>query len=248
MVKPLTILILDDNAGWMDVLRQKLEDFGHTVYCAEKVKVAKANLEKGVDLALIDIVLKSDMGQTGYDVIEWIKKEGICCFVAAMSAIEENLVKIKPDCVDDKIEKPSNIDELVKIINSYDLDVYRNEKVNKSLILYAKRLDDFEERIGKIDKDVIYNAISMENKKHFDSCSGKFLTLGKAWAIALILFGIISGAVGWTIVTTSRVSIIETKQTRYEDDIKYIITKIDNKNDKIDSLNSKVDYLIHVKR
>jgi CheY-like chemotaxis protein len=243
MKRSLKILIVDDNESWMEALRTKLEDCGHIVYCANRQKIAKHHLDEGVDLALIDILLPCDPEGHGNKLIDWIRKEEKSCFIAAMSAIEENLEKIKDGMVDEKIEKPSSIDELVKIINGYDIDEYRNEKIYKSLILYSKRLDEIELKIGVVEEGVIYSAIEKEQTKHKQVCDEKFLTksdhLKAIKGIGAILLTIIGGAIGWCMVTTDKMSMIYTKTEQNQVDIK----KLQEIDDKMDVLITKIDNL-----
>ena len=62
MGKCIKILILEDNEVWANLLVEALENEGFIVYYAKTIKLAKHYIDKGVDIALVDIMLDGDVG------------------------------------------------------------------------------------------------------------------------------------------------------------------------------------------
>lgn len=84
-------LIIDDEKSYRDTIATVLKRDNYEVQCAMNYDESIQALEKGTDLALIDIRLddKDDLNTDGLKILEWIKKNKPNVSAYVMSAYKE---------------------------------------------------------------------------------------------------------------------------------------------------------------
>lgn len=112
------ILAVDDNAGFLKVLGDFLENFGHDVYLAEDGKEARELLEKKpVDLIISDVVMPSLDGIRLHSYVrEFSDMQKIpFIFISAYGDEQTKAVIVEPD-IDYFFSKMAPIEEIVGLI------------------------------------------------------------------------------------------------------------------------------------
>ena len=118
------ILIIEDEKGIVDFLKQGLEEENYTVSTAfDGVDGLQKALELPVDLILLDWMLPK---MSGIEVCKKVRENGIITpiiFLTARDTIQETIEGLKAGA-NDYIKKPFNFEELLARISVY----FREEK------------------------------------------------------------------------------------------------------------------------
>jgi len=112
-----TIFIVDDDHEFCSSLEDAIVLHGYNVTvvnCAQEAIDTFKNNEYGI--ALLDMKLN---GKSGLDVGKKLKEKGFKCAIVMMSAYKKEFQKLidKADLGNDFIEKPFDIDDILKLLN-----------------------------------------------------------------------------------------------------------------------------------
>lgn len=112
------ILIAEDNELNLKLMRDLLENMGHTVESAQDGEIAIQKLvENKYDLLLLDLLMPK---LSGFKVLEYLKEKDIKLktIVVSACAMEEEIQRAKAlGCVD-FITKPIRINEFMSVVKS----------------------------------------------------------------------------------------------------------------------------------
>ena len=144
------ILIVEDEKGIIDFLKQGLEEEGFTISFAMdgKVGLEKA-LTLSVDLILLDWMLPK---MNGVDVCKAIRLEKALVpiiFLTAKDTVQETIEGLKSGA-NDYIKKPFSFDELLERIKIH----FRSSNENKKLILGNITVDKSKFQVFVANKEV----------------------------------------------------------------------------------------------
>lgn len=125
------ILIVEDEVGIADFLKQGLEEEGYTVLVAYDGEAGLAlALEQKVNVILLDWMLPK---MNGIDICKAIRKANIqtpILFLTAKDTVQETIEGLKAGA-NDYIKKPFSFDELIERIKIH----FRNTASNDKLVL-----------------------------------------------------------------------------------------------------------------
>ncbi|HKO78338.1 MAG TPA: response regulator transcription factor, partial [Flavobacterium sp.] len=125
------ILIVEDEIGIANFLRQGLEEEGYEVLVAHDGKLGlETAMNQQVDIILLDWILPLMLG---IDVCKEIRKVDLktpILFLTAKDTVQETIEGLKAGA-NDYIKKPFSFDELVERIKIH----FRNENQNDVLLL-----------------------------------------------------------------------------------------------------------------
>ena len=144
------ILIVEDEIGIANFLKQGLEEEGYEVVVANdgKVGLELAKTQKA-DIILLDWILPQILG---IDVCKEIRKEDSktpILFLTAKDTIQETIEGLKAGA-NDYIKKPFSFDELIERIKIH----FRNEIENDILTLGKIKIIHSKHQVFKCDEEV----------------------------------------------------------------------------------------------
>ncbi|HTZ17313.1 MAG TPA: response regulator transcription factor [Dissulfurispiraceae bacterium] len=143
-----TILLIDDDADILKVLRANLEFHGFSVRTADSWKAGHEALSSGLpDLILLDVMLPDG---DGYDICRDVRKEYPALPVIMLTAKDKISEKVMGlDCgADDYVVKPFETLELVARIKAR---LRRAKPADTGISLQGGLSIDFKKRIVKLD-------------------------------------------------------------------------------------------------
>jgi DNA-binding response OmpR family regulator len=169
------ILIVEDEKGIVDFLKQGLEEEGYTVSTAfngkdglEKVKSLK------VDLILLDWMLPN---LTGIEVCKAIRGQNILTpiiFLTAKDTVQETIEGLKAGA-NDYIKKPFSFEELLERIKIH----FRSKDETKILTLGTIKLDKSKFQVFVDNKEVALTQREFELLEYLIKNKGKVCTRNK---------------------------------------------------------------------
>lgn len=113
------ILVIDDDQGIVDVIKIILEEHGFVVsVCTDSDQVLGFVKKNVPDLMLLDILM---YGKNGVEIIRLLRNTKLArdIPIIMMSASEDTRVIASRSGANGYIEKPFNIDDLVKIVRKH---------------------------------------------------------------------------------------------------------------------------------
>lgn len=106
-----TILMIDDDIQYMNMIREDLMKKGFIVYCANSFKTALPYMKKSIDCIILDIKLQDD--EDGYEICQKIKREiNIPIIFLSNYAQDDHRIQGFLSGADDFLGKPCNLEEL----------------------------------------------------------------------------------------------------------------------------------------
>lgn len=137
------ILIVEDEVGIADFLKQGLEEEGYTVLVAYDGEAGLAlALEQKVNVILLDWMLPK---MNGIDICKAIRKANIqtpILFLTAKDTVQETIEGLKAGA-NDYIKKPFSFDELIERIKIH----FRNTASNDILVLGTITIDPSKHQV-----------------------------------------------------------------------------------------------------
>ncbi len=144
------ILIVEDEVGIADFLKQGLEEEGYTVLVAYDGEAGLAlALEQKVNVILLDWMLPK---MNGIDICKAIRKANIqtpILFLTARDTVQETIEGLKAGA-NDYIKKPFSFDELIERIKIH----FRNTAFNDILVLGNISIDPSKHQVLLGDQEV----------------------------------------------------------------------------------------------
>ena len=144
------ILIVEDEVGIADFLKQGLEEEGYTVLVAYDGEAGLAlALEQKVNVILLDWMLPK---MNGIDICKAIRKANIqtpILFLTARDTVQETIEGLKVGA-NDYIKKPFSFDELIERIKIH----FRNTASNDILVLGNISIDPSKHQVLLGDQEV----------------------------------------------------------------------------------------------
>ena len=144
------ILIVEDEVGIADFLKQGLEEEGYTVLVAYDGEAGLAlALEQKVNVILLDWMLPK---MNGIDICKAIRKVNIqtpILFLTARDTVQETIEGLKAGA-NDYIKKPFSFDELIERIKIH----FRNTASNDILVLGNISIDPSKHQVLLGDQEV----------------------------------------------------------------------------------------------
>lgn len=144
------ILIVEDEVGIADFLKQGLEEEGYTVLVAYDGEAGLAlALEQKVNVILLDWMLPK---MNGIDICKAIRKANIqtpILFLTARDTVQETIEGLKAGA-NDYIKKPFSFDELIERIKIH----FRNTASNDILVLGNISIDSSKHQVLLGDQEV----------------------------------------------------------------------------------------------
>ena len=169
------ILVVEDEKGIVDFLKQGLEEEGYTVSTAFN---GKDGLEKAkslkVDLILLDWMLPN---LTGIEVCKAIRKQNILTpiiFLTAKDTVQETIEGLKAGA-NDYIKKPFSFEELLERIKIH----FRSKDETKILTLGTIKLDKSKFQVFVDNKEVALTQREFELLEYLIKNKGKVCTRNK---------------------------------------------------------------------
>ena len=169
------ILIVEDEKGIVDFLKQGLEEEGFTVSTAFNGKdgLEKANSLK-VDLILLDWMLPN---MTGIEVCKAIRSQNIIIpiiFLTAKDTVQETIEGLKAGA-NDYIKKPFSFEELLERIKIH----FRSKDESVILTLGTIKLDKSKFQVFVDNKEVALTQREFELLEYLIKNKGKVCTRNK---------------------------------------------------------------------
>lgn len=144
------ILIVEDEVGIADFLKQGLEEEGYSVLVAYDGEAGLAlALEQKVNVILLDWMLPK---MNGIDICKAIRKANIqtpILFLTARDTVQETIEGLKAGA-NDYIKKPFSFDELIERIKIH----FRNTASNDILVLGNISIDPSKHQVLLGDQEV----------------------------------------------------------------------------------------------
>lgn len=144
------ILIVEDEVGIADFLKQGLEEEGYSVLVAYDGETGLAlALEQKVNVILLDWMLPK---MNGIDICKAIRKANIqtpILFLTAKDTVQETIEGLKAGA-NDYIKKPFSFDELIERIKIH----FRNTASNDLLVLGNISIDPSKHQVLLGDQEV----------------------------------------------------------------------------------------------
>ena len=144
------ILIVEDEVGIADFLKQGLEEEGYTVLVAYDGEAGLAlALEQKVNVILLDWMFPK---MNGIDICKAIRKANIqtpILFLTARDTVQETIEGLKAGA-NDYIKKPFSFDELIERIKIH----FRNTASNDILVLGNISIDPSKHQVLLGDQEV----------------------------------------------------------------------------------------------
>ena len=144
------ILIVEDEVGIADFLKQGLEEEGYTVLVAYDGEAGLAlEKKKKVNVILLDWMLPK---MNGIDICKAIRKANIqtpILFLTARDTVQETIEGLKAGA-NDYIKKPFSFDELIERIKIH----FRNTASNDILVLGNISIDPSKHQVLLGDQEV----------------------------------------------------------------------------------------------
>jgi two-component system, OmpR family, response regulator ArlR len=144
------ILIVEDEVGIADFLKQGLEEEGYSVLVAYDGETGLAlALEQKVNVILLDWMLPK---MNGIDICKAIRKANIqtpILFLTAKDTVQETIEGLKAGA-NDYIKKPFSFDELIERIKIH----FRNTASNDLLVLGNINIDPSKHQVLLGDQEV----------------------------------------------------------------------------------------------
>lgn len=137
------ILIVEDEAGIIQFLKQGLEEEGYTITSAsDGLKGFELTLKQNYDLILLDWMLPKMTGLELCKAIRLKNSDTPILFLTAKDTVQETIEGLKAGA-NDYIKKPFSFDELVERIKIH----FRNQNENHILKLGTIEIDSAKHRV-----------------------------------------------------------------------------------------------------
>ncbi len=128
------ILVVDDDAGICDLLKEAFSEFTSNVFIANNFEHAVKHLEKGlIDILIADVSLP---GKDGFELTEWINKQdyliGLPVILITGAKKDRNsVVRAMKMGVDKYVIKPFDLKRLIIDVNNILDPMYKKNKLEK---------------------------------------------------------------------------------------------------------------------
>ena len=169
------ILIVEDEKGIVDFLKQGLEEEGFTVSTAFNGKDGLDKVQSlNIDLILLDWMLPN---MTGIEVCKAIRAQNIVTpiiFLTAKDTVQETIEGLKAGA-NDYIKKPFSFEELLERIKIH----FRSKDESAILTLGTIKLDKSKFQVFVDDKEVALTQREFELLEYLIKNKGKVCTRNK---------------------------------------------------------------------
>ena len=169
------ILIVEDEKGIVDFLKQGLEEEGFTVSTAFNGKDGLDKVQSlNIDLILLDWMLPN---MTGIEVCKAIRTQNITTpiiFLTAKDTVQETIEGLKAGA-NDYIKKPFSFEELLERIKIH----FRSKDETKILTLGTIKLDKSKFQVFVDNKEVALTQREFELLEYLIKNKGKVCTRNK---------------------------------------------------------------------
>ncbi len=134
--KKTRILVVDDEAGICDLLKECFSEFTSNVYIANDFKQAVKHLKKGLlDILILDVSLP---GKDGFDLAEWVKKQDYLMdlpiiMITGVKKDRNSVVRAMEIGIDKYVIKPFNLKRLIIDVNNVLDPTYKKSKLKKPM-------------------------------------------------------------------------------------------------------------------
>lgn len=145
------ILVIEDEVGIANFLKQGLEEEGYEVLVANDGKSGlKIALNHKVDIILLDWIMPEILGIDVCKAIREVDLKTPILFLTAKDTIQETIEGLKAGA-NDYIKKPFSFDELVERIKIH----FRNENQNDIFVLGKIKIISSKHQVLLDDREVI---------------------------------------------------------------------------------------------
>lgn len=151
------ILIIDDEIDLVNLLKDSLENRGHTVLTAFDGEEGIRKAKEQPDIIILDIMMP---GIDGYEVIRRIR-DAIFCPIIFLSAKQSEIDMIKGLALggDDYLTKPFSLNELLARIDAHlrreKRAIFNNNSGKKVFINFGRLSVDLKSKQAKINDNII---------------------------------------------------------------------------------------------
>jgi len=151
------ILIIDDEIDLVNLLKDSLENRGHTVLTAFDGEEGIRKAKEQPDIIILDIMMP---GIDGYEVIRRIR-DAIFCPIIFLSAKQSETDMIKGLALggDDYLTKPFSLNELLARIDAHlrreKRTIFNNNSGKKVFINFGRLSVDLKSKQAKINDNII---------------------------------------------------------------------------------------------
>lgn len=166
------ILIVEDEAGIIQFLKQGLEEEGYTITSAsDGLKGFELTLKQNYDLILLDWMLPKMTGLELCKAIRLKNSDTPILFLTAKDTVQETIEGLKAGA-NDYIKKPFSFDELVERIKIH----FRNQNENHILKLGTIEIDSAKHRVLVNENEVNLTHREFDLLKYLVKNKGKVCT------------------------------------------------------------------------
>ncbi|MFV8369776.1 response regulator transcription factor [Flavobacterium sp. LB2R40] len=166
------ILIVEDEAGIIQFLKQGLEEEGYTISSAsDGLKGFELTLKNSYDLILLDWMLPKMTGLELCRAIRLKNSHTPILFLTAKDTVQETIEGLKAGA-NDYIKKPFSFDELVERIKIH----FRNQNENHILKLGTIEIDSAKHRVLVNENEVNLTQREFDLLKYLVKNKGKVCT------------------------------------------------------------------------
>jgi DNA-binding NtrC family response regulator len=148
-----SILVVDDDAGLADNLKDILEGEGYEVYCAQSIgEASKVMREHNCWLALVDLKLPDGSGTALLSELKKIKPDCVCILMTAYADVDSAVVALEKGAFY-YLQKPVRPGELVELVDlAFETIRLKEEKrrTEEDLRARNKELEEIIARLRKI--------------------------------------------------------------------------------------------------
>ena len=190
----LHILVVDDDDGIRNLLKDYLSKNDYIVSTAENAQKAKSKIEYiKFDMIILDVMMP---GKNGYELTEDIKKEtNIPIILLTAKGEVENRIKGLELGADDYLSKPFEPKELllrikniIKNKNKIDLNIEHTiGKVKIDLNKMIVKKDENERKINASEKKVLIEMLSNPGKTYSRGAIGKISGISQERSIDVMI-------------------------------------------------------------
>jgi len=216
------ILIIDDEIDLVNLLKDSLENRGHTVLTAFDGEEGIRKAKEQPDIIILDIMIP---GIDGYEVIRRIR-DAIFCPIIFLSAKQSETDMIKGLALggDDYLTKPFSLNELLARIDAHlrreKRTIFNNNSGKKVFINFGRLSVDLKSKQAKIND----NIISL-TKREFEILELLIMHPGQVFSKEQIYEKVWGyDAEGDASTVTEHVKKIRAKIAEFDRDIEYIST------------------------
>ncbi len=152
--KKTRILVVDDDAGICDLLKDGFSEFTSNVYTANNFEQAVKHLKKGLlDILITDVSLPR---KDGFGLAEWVKKQDYLIdlpiiMITGVKKDRNSVVRAMEIGVDKYVIKPFDLERLIIDVNNILNPAYKKSKLKKLI----GRIKKIKGNYSKRERDIL---------------------------------------------------------------------------------------------